>query len=274
MNGRELLERMRRDDLVLSMSLRVGMGNPAIEVARRAGFDFIYIDFEHGVMVIETFAEIVREAKLNGLLTLCRVPNLDEGFVKRVLDAGASGLVFPQIMSREDAVRAVEMVKFRTEETPFGKRGFAPAYGLNKLEDEGWDEYFHRMNGETLVGLMIEDREGVENVEEILSVEGVDMVYIGKMDMAFSYGVSFTPLAGRDDPVIEEAIVKICNECRKRGIPVRFTVGREPGEIVPNAKRWAVEGRSKLFMVNDQALLTRGAHKYVEALREGLTGEQ
>ena len=273
MNGRELLEKMRRDDLVLSMSLRVGMGNPAIEVARREGFDFVYIDFEHGVMVIETFAEIVREAKLSGLLTLCRVPDLNVGFVNRVLDAGASGLVFPHIMSREDAVRAVEMVKFRTEEIPFGKRGFEPAYGLDKFEDEGWGEYFHRMNGETLVGLMIEDREGVENIEEILSVEGVDVVYIGKMDMAFSYGVSFTPLAGRDDPVIEEAIAKICNACKERGIPVRFTVGRETGEIVPNAKRWAVEGRSKLFMVNDQALLTQGARRYVEALREGLTGE-
>ena len=95
MNGRELLERIRRDDLVLSMSLRVGIGNPAIEVARREGFDFIYIYFEHGVMVIETFAEIVRKAKLNGLLTLCRVPDLNMGFVNRVLDAGASGLVFP-----------------------------------------------------------------------------------------------------------------------------------------------------------------------------------
>jgi 4-hydroxy-2-oxoheptanedioate aldolase len=120
---------------------------------------------------------------------------------------------------------------------------------------------------------MIEDREGVDKIDEILSVEGMDMVYIGKMDMAFSYGVSFTPLAGRDDPVIEEAIAKICNACKELGIPVRFTVGRETGEIVPNAKRWAVEGRSKLFMVNDQALLTQGARRYVIALGEGLIRE-
>ena len=79
MNGKELLDKMKRDEIVLSMSLRLGMGNPAIEVAKRTGFDFIYIDFEHGVMDIETFAQIVREAKLYDLLTLCRAPGLDLG---------------------------------------------------------------------------------------------------------------------------------------------------------------------------------------------------
>ena len=272
MNGRELLEKMRQDDLVLSMSLRVGMGNPSIEVAKKTGFDFIYIDFEHGVIMIETFAQIVREAKLNGLLTLCRAPSLDVGFVSRVLDAGTSGVVFPHIMTKEDAVRAIELIKFRTKDIPFGKRGFEPAYGLGKSDDEDWDDYFQRVNEETLVGLMIEDREGVENIEEILSVEGVDIVYIGKMDMAFSYGVPFTPLAGRDEPIIEEAITKICVQCKKKGIPVRFTVGRDPDEIVPNAKRWIEKGRSTLFMVNDQALLTQGARKYVDALKGLNTG--
>ena len=270
MNGKELLEKMKRDDVVLSMSLRLGMGNPAIEAAKKTGFDFIYIDFEHGVMEMETFAGIVREARLYDLLTLCRAPGLDVGFVNRVLDAGANGVVFPHIMSREDAVRAVELLKFRTEDIDFGKRGFEPAYGLMKLDGEDWEGYFRRVNDETLVGLMIEDREGVENIEDILSVKGVDIVYIGKMDMAFSYGVPFTPLAGKDDPIIEAAIEKICSECDKKGIPVRFTVGRSPAEIVPNANRWIEKGRAKLFMVNDQALLIQGAREYAKALREGL----
>lgn len=270
MNGKELVEKMRRNEVVLSMSLRLGMGNPAIEAAKKTGFDFIYIDFEHGVMEMETFAQIVREARLNDLLTLCRAPGLDVGFVNRVLDAGANGVVFPHIMSKDDAIRAVELLKFRTAEIPFGKRGFEPAYGLPKREEESWDSYFDRVNDETLVGLMIEDREGVEGIEEILSVKGIDVVYIGKMDMAFSYGVSFTPLAGKDDPVIEGAIEKICAECEKRGIPVRFTVGRSPNEIIPNANRWIKKGRAKLFMVNDQALLTQGAKNYADALKEGL----
>jgi len=99
------------------------------------------------------------------------------------------------------------------------------------------------VNEETLVGLMIEDKEGVDNIEEILSVEGIDFIYIGKMDMAFSYGVSFTPQTGRDDPVVEEAVAKICVECKKRGIPVRFSVGVAPEDIVENVKRWLSKGR-------------------------------
>lgn len=270
MDGKALLEKMKSKEIVLSMSLRIGMGNPAIEAAKKTGFDFIYIDFEHGVVEMETFTQIVREARMHDLLTLCRAPGLEVGFVNRVLDAGANGVVFPHIMNREDAVRAVELMKFRTSSIPFGKRGFEPAYGLPKNDDEKWDDYFHRVNTETLVGLMIEDKEGVDNIEEILSVKGVDVVYIGKMDMAFSYGVPFTPLAGRDSQIIEEAIEKICAECNKHGIPVRFTVGRTPEEIVPNANRWVQKGRSRLFMVNDQALLIQGAKRYVKALKEGL----
>jgi len=270
MSGKDVLEKMKRDELVLSMSLRVGMGNTSIEVASKLGFDYVYLDFEHGVLEVETFAQLVREARLAGLIALCRAPGLDAVFVNRVLDAGASGIVFPHIKTRQDAMRAVELAKYSTLETPIGKRGFEPAYGLPKRDNESWDEYFKRVNEETLVGLMVEDKEGVDNIEEILSVIGIDFIYIGKMDMAFSYGVPFTPRAGRDDPVIEKAIAKICIECKKKGIPVRFSVGMSPEDIVENVKRWLPKGRSHLFMVNDMTLLMQGAKHYMNTLRKGL----
>lgn len=269
-SGKDVLEKMKRDELVLSMSLRVGMGNPSIEVASKLGFDYVYFDFEHGVLEVETFAQLIRETRLAGLIALCRVPELDAAFVNRVLDAGASGIVFPHVKTKQDAMRAVELTKYRTPETPFGKRGFEPAYGLPKHDDESWTEYFKRVNEETLVGLMIEDKEGVDNIEEILSVEGIDFVFVGKMDMAFSYGVPFTPRAGRDDPVVEKAVAKICVECKKRGIPVRFSVGVAAEDIVENVKRWLPKGRSHLFMVNDVTLLMQGAEHYVDTLKKGL----
>ena len=269
-SGKEVLEKMKRDELVLSMSLRVGMENPSIEVASKLGFDYVYFDFEHGVLEIETFAQLVREAHLAGLIALCRVPGLDVAFVNRVLDAGANGVVFPHVKTKQDAIRAVELTKYCTSETITGKRGFEPAYGLPKRDDESWDEYFRRVNRETLVGLMIEDREGVDNIEEILSVKGIDFIYIGKMDMAFSYGVPFTPRAGRDDPVIEKAVTKICAECKKRGIPVRFSVGVAPEDVVENVKRWLPKGRSHLFMVDDVTLLMQGGRHYVNTLKKGL----
>jgi 4-hydroxy-2-oxoheptanedioate aldolase len=269
-SGKDVLEKMKRNELVLSMSLRVGMGNPSIEVASKLGFDYVYFDFEHGVLGIETFARLVREARLAGLIALCRVPGFDPAFVNRVVDAGASGVVFPHVKTKQDAMRAVKLTKYRTPETPIGKRGFEPAYGLPKRDDESWNEYFKRVNEETLVGLMIEDKEGVDNIKEILSVKGIDFIYIGKMDMAFSYGVSFTPRAGRDDPVIEKAITKICAECKKKGIPVRFSVGVTPEDIVENVKRWLPKGRSHLFMVNDMTLLMQGGKHYVNTLKKGL----
>ena len=269
-SGKDVLEKMRRNDLVLSMNLRVGMGNPSIEVASKLGFDYVYFDFEHGVLEIETFAKLIREVHLAGLIALCRVPGLDAAIVNRVLDAGVSGIVFPHVKTKQDAMTAVELTKYRTPAIPAGKRGFEPAYGLPKRDDESWADYFKRVNEETLIGLMIEDKEGVDNIEAILSVEGVDFIYIGKMDMAFSYDVPFTPQAGRDDPVIEKAITKICVECKKRGIPVRFSVGVNPEDVAENVKRWLPKGRSHLFMVNDATLLMQGAKHYVNTLKEVL----
>ncbi len=270
MGGKDILDKMKRDELVLSMSLRVGIGNPAIQVARRLGFDFIYLDFEHGVLSIESFAQIVREARLFRLPVLCRAPGLDAAFVNRVLDAGANGIVFPHIKTKQEAMRAVELVKYGTPVMPYGQRGFEPEYGIPKRNQESWDDYFKRVNEETLVGLMIEDKEGVDSVGEIVTVEGIDFIYIGKMDMAFSYGVSFEPRAGKDDPVIEKAVTKICHECRKKGIPVRFSVGSNPQEIVENVKRWLSKGRSRLFMISSTALLMQGAANYVKIMKEGL----
>jgi 4-hydroxy-2-oxoheptanedioate aldolase len=270
MSGKDVLEKMKRDELVISMTVRVGMGNPSIEVAGKLGFDYVYFDFEHGVLEIETFARLVREARLAGLAVLCRAPGLDAAFVNRVLDAGANGIVFPHIKTKEDAMMAVELGKYRTPATPMGKRGFEPDYGLPKRVNERWDEYFKRINEDTLVGLMIEDKEGVENINEILSVRGIDFVQIGKMDMAFSYGVPFKPLAGRDHHFIEKAVTTICAECKKRQIPVRFAVGANPDDIVKNAKRWISKGRSHIFMVNDLTLLTQGAKHYVSTLKKDL----
>lgn len=90
------------------------------------------------------------------------------------MDAGANGVVFPHIRTKADAIKAVELIKFKTEEIPIGKRGFEPNYGQTKLANENWDTYFQRINEETLVGLRIEDKEGVNNIKEILSVKGVD----------------------------------------------------------------------------------------------------
>lgn len=81
---------MKNNELVLSMILRVGMGNSSIEVAKSLGFDYLYFDFEHGVLDVETFAQLVREARGANIIVMCRVPGLDMGFVNRVLDAGAS----------------------------------------------------------------------------------------------------------------------------------------------------------------------------------------
>ena len=270
LTGKDILEKMKRDELVLSMSLRVGMGNPSIEVASKLGFDYVYFDFEHGVLEIETLAQLIREARLAGLAVLCRVPGLDVAFVNRVLDAGVDGIIFPHIKTRQDAIKAVELTKYGTRETSVGKRGFEPGYGLPKHDNESWGEYFRRVNEETLVGLMIEDKEAVGNIEKILSVKGIDFIYIGKMDMALSYGVPFTPRAGRDVPVIEKAVTKICVESKKRGIPVRFSVGIAPEDIVENVKRWLPKGRSRLFMVNNVTLLMQGAKHYVNTLKKGL----
>jgi len=153
------------------------------EILAEAGFDWIAVDMEHTDIDNAGFAALARAMHGRGAAPLARVRENDTLAIRQVLDLGAQGVIVPLVHSAADAERAVRAAKY----PPRGVRGFC----FSRMNNWGvdFDAYAATANDAIAVVVMIESRQGVENIDAILAVEGVDGVFIGPYDLSGSYGV-------------------------------------------------------------------------------------
>jgi 4-hydroxy-2-oxoheptanedioate aldolase len=147
------------------------------------GIDFLWIDLEHrsyGTYEVRWLPILCRQA---GCSAMVRVPGLDSSWIKKALDIGANTIMVPQINTADEAKRAVEFAKY----PPVGSRGISPMW--TAMMDVTWDDYLPAANEETCVVVQIESPEGIENLDAIAAVEGVDIVFAGPADLSASLGV-------------------------------------------------------------------------------------
>lgn len=183
------------------------------EYASRLGFDWLVVDAEHNPVDIRTLAQMFVAMSNSVVAPMVRIPwNSPEHF-KRVLDAGAWGVVVPMVNSREEAERAVEASRYY----PLGNRSVGG--GRHAMSFEGTAiEYYGRANDDILVVLQIEHIQGVENADAILSVPGVDACFIGPNDLAASMGLGLGVPLESDDPPLAGAIDHIRETCIRHGV--------------------------------------------------------
>jgi 4-hydroxy-2-oxoheptanedioate aldolase len=185
----------------------------AAEYISKVGFDWLVVDAEHNPVDIRTLAQMFASMTAAGIAPMVRIPwNSPENF-KRVLDAGAWGVVVPMVNTREEAERAVQAARY----FPDGNRSVGG--GRHALSwDSSGAEYFRAANDQVLVVLQIEHIEGVRNADEILSVPGVDACFIGPNDLAASMGLGLGVPLESDHPELVEAIMTIRDTCKKHGV--------------------------------------------------------
>lgn len=162
----------------------ITIGNAAIaEIMSRAGFDWLVIDLEHSVISIDMAGDLIRTIDLCGVAPLVRLTSNDANQIKRVMDAGAHGIVVPMVNSPEEAARAVAATRY----APAGIRGvgLARAQGYGP----GFKDYLAWQKDGPLVIVQIEHKEAVANLERILTVPGVDGFIIGPYDLSCSMGL-------------------------------------------------------------------------------------
>lgn len=174
------------------------------ELMARAGWDCLTVDMQHGLADYAAMTAMLTAAGETPVLV--RVPWLEESAVMRALDAGAAGVICPMINSPAEAVRFVECVRY----PPAGRRSFGPV----RAQLCFGDDYYARANDEVVALAMVETREGVACVDDILAVPGLDGVYVGPADLACSlgYAPSFAP---RDREVVA-AIDAVAVAARRR----------------------------------------------------------
>ncbi len=162
----------------------ITLGHPAIaEIMAAAGFDWLVVDLEHSTISLEGAGELIRVIDLCGVAPLVRLTSNHPDQIKRVMDAGAHGIVVPMVNSRADAERAVAAVHY----APKGNRGV----GLARAQryGPGFLDYLEWQKSGPIVIVQIEHRDAVERLDEILTVPGVDGFIVGPYDLSCSLGI-------------------------------------------------------------------------------------
>ena len=202
-------EKLARGELVASMTVRLVSGVEIVPIAKAAGFDSLYIDLEHSSLTLHTASQISIMALQAGIPALVRVPANTPEYISRVLDGGALGVIAPGVTSAEEARAVVAAARF----PPAGSRGFVA--GLPHFEFRGVPpaEALPALNEATLVMVQCESAASLDATEDIVAVEGIDMVMIGSNDLLADLG-----LAGQyDHPKLAQAYERVIAACRRRG---------------------------------------------------------
>jgi 4-hydroxy-2-oxoheptanedioate aldolase len=185
----------------------------AAEYCSQLGFDWLTIDAEHNPVDIRTLAQMFAAMAATNTAPMVRIPwNSGENF-KRVLDAGAWGVVVPMVRTREEAELAVASARYY----PDGDRSVGGGRAPISFGTTG-EHYLRNANNEVLVVLQIEHITGVENADAILSVPGVDACFIGPNDLAASMGIGLGVPLESDNPALVEAIFEIRDACVRNGV--------------------------------------------------------
>ncbi len=201
MNVRDLREGKK----IVGTMVRMIRNSSVAQIASAADLDFIMFDMEHGTYSIETFADIAKVAKSIGLGIFVRVPELSRGYVSRIMDAGADGVMVPMISSGEEAQALANWAKY----SPIGNRGFGSSCVQNSYGNIGVDTitFMKNRNEETLAIAQIETKEAIDNIDAIAEVKGIDVLLIGPNDLAISLGVPGDVMGGAVQAAIEKVVI-------------------------------------------------------------------
>jgi 2-keto-3-deoxy-L-rhamnonate aldolase RhmA len=202
-------EKLARDEVVASMTVRLVRSIEIARIAKTAGFDTIYVDVEHSSLSYETASQICIAALEIGMAPFVRVPSTHPEHVTRALDGGALGVIAPHVHSAAEAREVVAAAKF----PPFGERSAAGPLPHLHYRSFPAPEANAAMNEATMVVVQFETMNAVEYAEEIVAVEGVDMVLIGTNDLLGDMG-----LAGQyEHERVRAAYARTLAACRKHG---------------------------------------------------------
>jgi 2-keto-3-deoxy-L-rhamnonate aldolase RhmA len=243
-------DRLLRGDRLIGTLLSLPSPELA-EIASDAGFDWLFLDMEHGALEARDILRMVQAAR-EPCAPLVRVPENREMWIKKALDTGAAGIIIPHVNSAEDAAKAVHYGKYPPE------GGRSVGFSRSNRYGTRFQESVESANAETVVIAQVEHIDGVRRIEAILDVSGVDAVFIGPYDLSASLGKP-----GRiQDLDVREAILAVAAACARRKVPAGiFALD------VPGAAKALEEGYSLVCSGIDVGLFSQAAAAIVRGLK-------
>jgi 2-keto-3-deoxy-L-rhamnonate aldolase RhmA len=251
---------MRAGEPVFGMNIRLSRSPDIARVARASGHHFLFIDAQHAVFNPETIATLCAAATALGVVPLVRVRSVDDPDVPLLLDNGAGGIVFPDVNTAEEARRAVDRCLF----PPKGRRSVAGGYPHFDFRGVPVAQASAALNGATLVCCMVETKQGLDNLEAIAAVPGVDVVHIGANDLLTSLGKP----GQFDDPIVVEAMDRAIAATAQHGGFAGCGGNRDVARQAASVKR----GVRFVTTQADTAFLASAAGQWTAGLRKALEG--
>jgi 4-hydroxy-2-oxoheptanedioate aldolase len=224
-----------------------------VELVAYAGFDFCIIDLEHSPFTFERAEDMVRAAEGAGTAPIIRTFDSQPSTLVRALDTGCDGVLVPNLTTREETEKVVRGARFH----PLGQRGMDPHARSARYRTIPKEVYFSEANDRTLLGVQIEGVAGVRNLDDILEVEGTDLIFVGPYDLSQSLGVPGQITA----PAVVDKVREIVKEVRVRGKAVGIYA-----DNVEEACRWRDLGIQFVAINVDVYIFLEACQAMVEAL--------
>jgi len=248
-----------------------------IDVMGAAGLDFVTIDTEHACNDVGNLQDLIRSADAAGITPIIRLTEVNRTLIQQVLDAGAGGVMISRISSPAQAVAAVQAAKY----PPLGMRGSCPTvraadFGpeVNSKYYENWSAYQETANREVLLSLLVEEKAGHEQIDQILSVPGVDIVSLGLLDTSISLGLPKDARWARwDHPVLSAALDRVIASAKEHNVYVQVSIGQPPEADPAYTASIARPGVNLLSCGSDLDILLHGCRRVV-AMRPQLIAAQ
>tara|TARA_A100001391_G_scaffold145276_2_gene102928 strand:- start:5553 stop:6344 length:792 start_codon:yes stop_codon:yes gene_type:complete len=209
-----ILDRVEQDDTAVGLIVRTVKSGEIAMIAKVCDFDFVFIDAQHAAFSVDVAAEIIEACVNAGIASLVRTLGSHDPNIPLYLDAGASGLIIPDVATRAQAEKAVRAAKF----PPLGRRSLPGLIRLLNYQTLPQRKTMDLCNERTLLICMIESREGVKNADEILAVEGVDGVHLGCVDLLSDLGVGYSMEKPEFIQMVESVIGAACRQGKLAGL--------------------------------------------------------
>ena len=224
------------------------------EVMAHQGWDTLTIDLQHGVIDYAQMVTMLQAISTTTTVPIVRVSWLEPGIVMKALDAGAYGVICPMVNTRDDAARFLSCMRY----APQGTRSFGPVRALYY----GGADYPQHANRTVVAFAMIETAQALDNLDAILSVEGLDAIYVGPSDLSLSLGCR--PVIDDVDPLAAQAIAHIAERAQAHGVRCGIHNGVPAQALVRQAL-----GYRFVTVSSDARLIAAGAQQVLGAMRAG-----
>jgi 2-dehydro-3-deoxyglucarate aldolase/4-hydroxy-2-oxoheptanedioate aldolase len=247
-------EKLSRGETVLGCALQVYRSPEIARTFAAAGFDYVFIDLEHGSFNLETAHDMIVAANGSGITPIVRVAELLYSLVARLLDCGAQGIILPRVEDPRVLEEALSWMRF----PPEGRRGYGVNATMIDYEARGFGEIIEHQNRNILAVVQFETTTAMDRADELLSLEGLDIAMVGPADLSISLGIP----GQFEHPLLISTVERLVEKCNRHGVVPGIQV-----RSAAMARAWVDRGMRFVGAGGEHGLLLEKAKEAVAMLR-------